>query len=81
MYIDSSADAESVVDSQKEDNAADFTIKNSGDQNWKIGTFYTVSPARKLFLNLPLPAQLFLRSGATRNKGRRICRSLTMYMR
>ena len=36
VYIDSSADAESVVDSQKEDNAADFTIKNSGDQNWKI---------------------------------------------
>ena len=27
---------ESVVDRQTEDNAADFTIKNSGDQNWKI---------------------------------------------
>ena len=36
MYIDSSADADAVVDSQKENNAADFTIKNSGDQNWKI---------------------------------------------
>lgn len=36
VYVDSSADAEAVVDSQKEDNAADFTIKNSGDQNWKI---------------------------------------------
>ena len=36
VYVDGSASADAVVDSQKEDNAADFTIKNSGDQNWKI---------------------------------------------
>lgn len=35
-YADSSADASSVVDSLTEDNAADITIKNTGDQDWKI---------------------------------------------
>ncbi|MCI9080605.1 MAG: family 16 glycosylhydrolase, partial [Lachnospiraceae bacterium] len=36
VYIDSSADATCVVDSLTEDNAADFTINNTGDQDWKI---------------------------------------------
>lgn len=36
VFVDGSADASAVVDSQKEDNAADFTIKNSADQSWKI---------------------------------------------
>lgn len=35
-YVDSSADATNVVDSLNEDNAADFTIKDTGDQDWKI---------------------------------------------
>lgn len=35
-YIDGSADASCVVDSLTEDNAADFTINNTGDQAWKI---------------------------------------------
>lgn len=35
-YVDSSADATNVVDSLSEDNAADFTIKDTGDQDWKI---------------------------------------------
>lgn len=35
-YADSSADASSVVDSLTEENAADITIKNTGDQDWKI---------------------------------------------
>lgn len=35
-YVDSSADATHVVDSLNETNAADFTIKNTGDQDWKI---------------------------------------------
>lgn len=35
-YVDSSADAANVVDSLSEDNAADFTIKDTGDQDWKI---------------------------------------------
>lgn len=35
-YIDSSADASYVVDSLTEDNAADFTINNTGDAAWKI---------------------------------------------
>lgn len=32
----SSADASSIVDSQKEDNAYDITIKNTGDADWNI---------------------------------------------
>ncbi len=36
VYIDSSADASCVVDSLTEENAADFTINNTGDQDWKI---------------------------------------------
>lgn len=36
VYIDGSADASCVVDSLTEDNAADFTINNTGDQAWKI---------------------------------------------
>lgn len=35
-YVDSSADASYVVDSLTEDNAADFTINNTGDAAWKI---------------------------------------------
>ena len=35
-FVDSSADASSVVDSLTEDNAADITIKNTGDMDWKI---------------------------------------------
>lgn len=35
-YVDSSADATNVVDSLTEDNAADLTIKDTGDQDWKI---------------------------------------------
>lgn len=35
-YIDGSADASCVVDSLTEDNAADFNIRNTGDQAWKI---------------------------------------------
>lgn len=35
-YIDSSAAASYVVDSLNEDNAADFSIENTGDQAWKI---------------------------------------------
>lgn len=53
-YADSSADATHVVDSLNESNAADFTIKNTGDQDWKIqmkqnninlikGTWYKLS--------------------------------------
>lgn len=36
VYVDSSASAECVVDSLTEDNAADFTINNTGDVAWKI---------------------------------------------
>lgn len=36
VYVDSSADASYVVDSQSEASAADFTIRNTGDQDWKI---------------------------------------------
>ncbi len=36
VYVDSSADASCVVDSLTEDNAADFTINNTGDAAWKI---------------------------------------------
>lgn len=35
-YIDGSADAAYVVDSQKEENAANFGITNTGDADWKI---------------------------------------------
>lgn len=35
-YVDSSASATSVVDSLSEENAADFTISNTGDQDWKV---------------------------------------------
>lgn len=35
-YVDSSASATSVVDSLSEENAADFTISNTGDADWKI---------------------------------------------
>ncbi|GKU26825.1 carbohydrate binding domain-containing protein [Clostridium folliculivorans] len=35
-YVDGSADATYVVDSLTEKNAAAFTIKNTGDQGWKI---------------------------------------------
>lgn len=35
-FADSSADASSVVDSLTGDNAADITIKNTGDADWKI---------------------------------------------
>lgn len=35
-YVDGSASAECVVDSLTEDNAADFTINNTGDADWKI---------------------------------------------
>lgn len=35
-YVDSSAEASCVVDSLTEDNAADFTINDTGDQAWKI---------------------------------------------
>lgn len=35
-YIDGSADAAYVVDSQKEDHAANFGITNTGDADWKI---------------------------------------------
>ena len=36
IYADSSADASYIVDSLTENNAADFTINNTGDQDWKI---------------------------------------------
>ena len=36
IYVDGSASASYVVDSQKEKNALDLTIKNTGDQEWKI---------------------------------------------
>lgn len=35
-YVDGSASATSVVDSLTEDNAADFTINDTGDADWKI---------------------------------------------
>ncbi|MHB8128991.1 MAG: carbohydrate binding domain-containing protein, partial [Mobilitalea sp.] len=35
-FADSSADATNVVDSLTEDNAADITIKNTSDADWKI---------------------------------------------
>ena len=35
-YVDGSASADYVVDSLTEDNAADFTINDTGDQDWKI---------------------------------------------
>ncbi len=35
-FIDGSASATYVVDSQTEDNAADFSIENTGDAAWKI---------------------------------------------
>ena len=35
-YVDGSASATSVVDSLTEDNAADFTINDTGDAEWKI---------------------------------------------
>lgn len=35
-YVDGSASASYVVDSLTENNAADFTIENTGDQAWKI---------------------------------------------
>ncbi len=35
-YVDGSASASYVVDSLTEDNAADFTINDTGDQDWKI---------------------------------------------
>lgn len=35
-FVDSSADASSVVDSLTEDNACDITIKNTSDADWKI---------------------------------------------
>ncbi|MDE6624807.1 MAG: family 16 glycosylhydrolase, partial [Lachnospiraceae bacterium] len=36
IYVDGSASASYVVDSQSEDNALDLTIKNTGDAEWKI---------------------------------------------
>lgn len=36
IYVDGSASASYVVDSQKEENALDLTIKNTGDAEWKI---------------------------------------------
>ena len=36
IYVDSQASASYVVDSLSEDNAADFTVKATGDQDWKI---------------------------------------------
>jgi beta-glucanase (GH16 family) len=36
VYVDGSASADYVVDSQHEDNAFDMTIKNTSDQEWKI---------------------------------------------
>lgn len=36
VYVDSSAKASYAVDSLKEDNALDFTINNTSDQDWKI---------------------------------------------
>ena len=36
VYVDGSADASCVVDSLTEDNVADFTINDTGDQGWKI---------------------------------------------
>jgi len=36
VYVDGSANATYVVDSQTEDNAMDFTINATGDQDWKI---------------------------------------------
>lgn len=35
-YADSSASASYVIDSLTEDNALDVTVKNTGDQDWKI---------------------------------------------
>lgn len=35
-FVDASAEAASVVDSITEDNAADITIKNTGNEDWKI---------------------------------------------
>lgn len=35
-YIDSNADASFVIDSQSEDNAADFTINGTGADDWRI---------------------------------------------
>jgi hypothetical protein len=35
-FVDSSADATSVVDSLTENNAADITVKNTGDADWKV---------------------------------------------
>lgn len=36
VYVDGSASASYVVDSQSEDNALDLDIKNTGDAEWKI---------------------------------------------
>ncbi|MBO4390526.1 MAG: family 16 glycosylhydrolase [Lachnospiraceae bacterium] len=36
IYVDSSASADFVVDALSEDNAVDFTVKKTGDQDWKI---------------------------------------------
>lgn len=36
VFVDNSASASYVVDSQNEDNALDLTIKNTADQEWKI---------------------------------------------
>lgn len=36
FYVDGGADATHIVDSLTEDNAADFTILNTGDEAWKI---------------------------------------------
>ncbi|MCM1272006.1 MAG: carbohydrate binding domain-containing protein [Clostridium sp.] len=36
IYVENSASASYVVDSQSEDNALDLTIKKSGDAEWKI---------------------------------------------
>ena len=35
-YVDASAAAEYAVNSKTEDNAAEYTISNTGDQDWKI---------------------------------------------
>ena len=36
VYADSATDVDYVVDSQREDNAASITIRNTGDQDWQI---------------------------------------------
>ena len=36
VYVDASASAEYVVDSMSEDNALDVTVRDTGDQDWKV---------------------------------------------